>query len=336
MATVAVGVDMAKASFVAAVCVAGQLRELGTQPNDGSGFTALQRQLAALPEVAEQDVMHLVVEPTGGYEQALVAFAYAQGWQVSLPNPKQVRDWAKGIGQRAKTDRQDALLLARFAAERQPAPQQPLPMEVSELDSLLKRRQELAQMLHQERMRQQTLGQRPGIAGAVVANLQRVIEALQEALAEVEQAIEQQMHQHAHLHRERRRLLALPGVGPKTVLPLVVLLYRWQAVTNGTGDAKGLTAFVGLDPQLHESGRSVHQPATISKMGDSEVRRLLYMGALGGVRGHNPLRLFYQRLRGRGKAAKVALVAAARKILVWAWTIFHRQTDWNPAYVPAD
>lgn len=335
MATVAVGVDMAKASFVTATCIAGQLYELGPQANTRDGFEALQRQLAALPEVAEQDVMHLVVEPTGGYEQPLVVFAYEQGWQVSLPNPKQVRDWAKGIGRRAKTDRQDALLLARFAAERNPAPQQPPPEEVSQLDSLLKRRQELAQMLHQERMRQQTVGQRPGIAGAVVANLQRVTEALEEALAEVEAAIEQQMRQHAHLHRERRRLLALPGVGPKNVLPLLVLLYRWQAVTSGTGDAKGLTAFVGLDPQPHDSGRSVHQPAAISKMGDSEVRRLLYMGALGGVRGHNPLRLFYQRLRGRGKAAKVALVAAARKILVWAWTIFHRQTDWNPAYVPA-
>jgi transposase len=312
------------------------VRELGEQTNELQGFAALHRPLAALHGEGGPGVLHLVVEPTGGYEQALVAFAYAQGWQVSLPNPKQVRDWAKGTGQRTKTDRQDALLLARYAAERKPAPQQPPPVEVSELDSLLKRRQELEQMLHQERMRQQSLGQRPGIAGAVVANLQRVIETLEEALADVEQAIEQQVRQHAHLHRERRRLLALPGIGPKNVLPLVVLLYRWQALTNGTGDAKGLTAFVGLDPQLHESGRSIHRPATISKMGDGEVRRLLYMGALGGVRGHNPLRLFYQRLRGRGKPAKVALVAAARKILVWAWTLFSRQTTWDPAYASAD
>lgn len=64
-------------------------------------------------------------------------------------------------------------------------------------------------------------------------------------------------------------------------------------------------------------------------MGDNEVRRLLYMGALGGVRGNNPLKSFYQRLVGRGKAKKVALVAAARKILVWAWTIFSHQIDWR-------
>ena len=68
---------------------------------------------------------------------------------------------------------------------------------------------------------------------------------------------------------------------------------------------------LGLDPQPYTSGSSVYKPPGISKMGDSELRRLLYMGALGALRGDNPLRTFYQRLVGRGKAKKVALVAAA-------------------------
>ena len=68
-----------------------------------------------------------MLEPTGGYELALVAFAYDHGWQVCLPNPKQVRDFAKGSGRRAKTDAQDALLLAQFGAEQKPEPQDELP-----------------------------------------------------------------------------------------------------------------------------------------------------------------------------------------------------------------
>ena len=103
-------------------------------------------------------------------------------------------------------------------------------------------------------------------------------------------------------------------------------------MTSGEGDAKGLVSFIGLDPQSFESGTSVHKRSGISKMGDSELRRLLYMGALGGVRGDNPLKTFYQRLVGNEKAKKVALVASARKILVWAWTIFSRQIDWNPDF----
>ena len=67
-------------------------------------------------------------------------------------------------------------------------------------------------------------------------------------------------------------------------------------------------------------------------MGDSELRRLLYMGALGAISGNNALRTFYHRLLDRGKAKKVALVAVARKLLVWAWTLFSRQSQWNPDF----
>ena len=102
-------------------------------------------------------------------------------------------------------------------------------------------------------------------------------------------------------------------------------------LTNGQGSAKGLTAYVGLDPQPYESGTSVRKPATISRMGDTTLRRKLYMGALGGIRGQNPLRAFYQRLVGRGKKKRLALVAAARKLLVWAWKVFQTETDFDPA-----
>ena len=173
---------------------------------------------------------------------------------------------------------------------------------------------------------------RPGISPKVQESYQQVIDALEQALAEIEQAIAQLCQTHEPFQDNLKRLLALPGVGPKVVLPLMVKLFQWQTLTSGEGDAKGLTAFVGLDPQPYESGRSVRKQPGISKMGDNEIRRLLYMGALGGVRGQNPLRPFYNRLVGRGKAKKVALVAAARKILTWAWTIFSRQIEWDPAF----
>jgi transposase len=110
-------------------------------------------------------------------------------------------------------------------------------------------------------------------------------------------------------------------------------MYRWHSLTAGQGDAKGLTAMVGLDPTLHESGTSVRGPRSISRQGQAQLRRLLFLGALGGVRGKNPLREFYQRLVGRGKPKVVALVAAARKILCWAWAVFQQKTTFDPAKV---
>jgi transposase len=332
MTTLWIGIDMAKASLVAVALWQEESMDLGEFTNNQIGFIELFTTVQAEQARLGATVVQCVVEPTGGYELPLVNFAHEQDLAISLPNPRQVRQWAKGTGQRAKTDRQDALLLARFGVAQQPEPHRPLAVEVSELDSLLQRRHDLEQMIQQEKNRIEALQDRPGIAPPVIANLEQVLQALQEALQEVEQAITQHQRQHVQLNEDTQRLLALPGIGPKVVLPLLVQLYRWQTLTAGQGTTKGLTAFVGLDPQPYESGRSVRRRSSISKMGNATLRRLLYMGALSAVHGNNPLHAFYERLVGRGKAKKLVVVAAARKLLVWAWTLFSRQTEWNPDF----
>ena len=327
-----VGVDMAKKDFVAALFQEQPQALLGKFTNDVAGYEALAAQVSEACHELGAAQVQLVIEATGGYEAALVAHAYAQDWLVSMPNPKQVRDWAKGVGYRGKSDHIDAQILAHYGTERRPKPRPQLAEEVSDLDSLLKRRADLEQALQKEQTRLSELTGRPGMAPQVAESLRQMIEALTAALAGIQQAIDECCQSHQPFQQQLTRLLTLPGVGPKVVLPLMVKLFQWQTLTDGEGTAKGLTAFVGLDPQPYESGTSVRKHPGISKLGDNELRRLLYMGALGGVRGNNPLMPFYQRLVGRGKAKKVALVAAARKILVWAWTIFSREIDWNPNF----
>lgn len=327
-----IGVDMAKKDFAAASRVGKEEKEQGKFSNEASGYTGLHEQLKAHCVAQGLTQIHLIIEATGGYETALVAYAYENKWLVSMPNPKQVRDWAKGVGYRVKTDRVDARILAHYGVERQPPLRAQLAQEVTELDSLLKRRLDLEQTLHAEKTRLSELTGRPGLSPKVAESLRQVITALTEALTEIQAAIDTLCQSHEPFQQNLKRLLALPGVGPKNVLPLLVKLFQWHTLTAGQGDSSGLTAFVGLDPQPYESGRSVRRHPGISKKGDNEIRRLLYMGALGGVHGNNPLKAFYKRLVGRGKAKKLALVAAARKILVWAWTIFSRQIDWNPDF----
>jgi transposase len=334
MATLSVGIDMAKATFTAARWEAGRGQGLGIYPNTPAGFAALADRLSA--EQAGGGSLHLVLEPTAGYELALAGFACQQGWLVSLPNPKQVRDWARGIGRRAKSDTLDAMLLARYGAERRPPAWRPLAAEVGELESLLRRKDDVEQMIRQERNRQHALAGRPNVADAVAGTIDRVIAALDETLREIEGVIAAHLRAHPALHQDARRLRSVPGIGAKNVAYILVLLHRWMTLTDGQGTEKGLAAYIGLDPQTYESGTSVHRRAVISRMGDQAVRRRLFMGALGGVRGNNPLRAFYQRLVGRGKPKMVALVAAARKLLTWAWAVFRRQTMFDPARsVPA-
>lgn len=320
------GVDVAAATLDAAWQCEQVRQVLGQFTNTPAGFEQLRDQLAAA--LTQPDlVVYLVVEPTGGYEFGLVAYARTQGWQVCLPNPKQVRDWAKGDGRRAKTDAQDAQLLAAFGAAKQPQPQLALPPEIQELADLLGRQEDLEKLLRMERNRLTSYQQQPQPSAWVLQSLQRTIATLQQELTDLNQQIDDFTDQQPGLRTDRERLRTVPGIGRKNVLPILVHLHRWQARTAHTGDAKGLVAFTGIDPQPFESGRSVYKRSTISRQGDARIRHLLYMGALGGKRakGLNPLRTFYDQLVGRGKAKTLALVAAGRKILVWAWVVFTRQ-----------
>ena len=333
---VIVGIDMAKKSFTAAYRFGEAGNDWGDFTNEPAGYEALHHHLTNLCEAEEITQIQLIVEATGGYEAALLAYAYAQGWGVSMRGapwaPMRVRQWAQGVGYRVKTDRVDARILAHYGVDCRPPLRPQLAVEVTEMDSLLKRRLDLEQARQKEQTRLSELANRPGISPKVQESLQQVIDALSDALAEIEQAIAELQQRHQPFVAEEQRLLPLPGVGPKVLWPLVVKLMQFHNLTSGQGDARGFVAFIGLDPQPHSSGSSVHKHPGISKMGDSELRRLLYMGALGAISGNNPLRTFYRRLLDRGKAKKVALVAVARKLLVWAWTLFSRQSQWNPDF----
>jgi transposase len=323
------GVDIACQSMALAVLSEQALVTLPSVANTPDGFAQLCHLLRLRYPALPAEQIHVCLEPTGGYEEAFCLFAYAQGWQVHLPNPKHVRDWAKGCGQRAKTDRIDARLLARYLRERRPPLWHPVAAAVSELDSLLERKRDLEQMIQQEKNRQQLLARRPRIAGVVNARVGQVLSSLEQALLQIEQAIQAHLAQQPALGEQARQLRTVPGVGAKNVLSLLITLSRFFALTQGQGSAKSLTAYAGLDPATVESGTSVRGLRGISRLGNRRLRQQLYMGALGGTRGNNGLRQFYERLVSRGKAKKTALVAAAHKILTWSWAVFRTQTDFD-------
>jgi transposase len=318
MTCLSVGIAIVKATFTAASWRGEVGSPLGSFSNTEDGMAALATAIASCPQAAGCTPVRLVLEPTGGYELVLAAFAARQGWQVSMPNPRHVRDWARSHGRRAKTDAQDALVLARYGAEQTLPPWQPLPAPVSELQRLLRRKDDLENLLQQERNRRWGHCDRPGVAAAVQTSIARVIADLEQALAAIEQAIAAHLAAHTALRHDAQLLQTVPGIGARNVLWLVVVMHRWHTRTSGQGRAKGIVAYVGLDPQPFESGTSVRRRATISRMGAAHLRRRLFLSAFGGVRGKNALRECSQRLVGRGKPKRVALIAAARKVLVWA------------------
>lgn len=329
--SVYIGIDVSKATIDAAIQLE-KSQTIGCFKNNQKGF---ERLLKAVTKVQPADrVVHLVLEPTGGYELRLVAWARQQGWRVSLPNPVRVREWANSNGRRAKTDPQDALMLAGFGHDKQLTHQQPVAVEIIELEQLLSLQDDLLKQRRAELNRLAQWQQRPDPSSTVINSLQRRLAHLEAELAVVAEAIEDLFKQHPDLRQQRKRLLTVPGIGRKNVLYLLVLYARFHTLSNGLGTNKAVTAFVGVDPLPHRSGSSVRRRTTISKMGNRRLRSQLFMGAFGGVRGNNQLRQFYLRLVGRGKPRRLALVACSRKLLVWGWQVFKQQAPFDPSLHP--
>jgi transposase len=218
--------------------------------------------------------------------------------------------------------------LAHYAFAQDPLPWKPLPEEVQQLEHLLNRQDDLMNMLQQEKNRAHSAGYMVNPHEAVGKDMTESISSLEQRIGAIQEAIKEHLKANPQLGEQKKLLLTVSGIGERNAPYILVALHRW-GMTDGKGDAKGLVAYLGLDPAPYESGSSVHKKARISRQGNRSLRSRLYVGALGGVGGNNPLRAFYQRLVGRGKPKKLALVAAARKILVWAWAVFRSNTPFD-------
>jgi transposase len=327
-----IGVDMAKAEFAAGTICREQYKYQGKTANTGEACAAFAEQMERLKQASAAEAIHLLIEPTGGYEVALVSEAYRRHWRVTLVNPLTVRHWQQGRGKRGKADRLDTQMLTLFGADQNPPAQQPTDEAAAQLDSLLRRQDDLQQLLRSEHNRREQARLNPNTPKAVGESIQRTLEALEQELATMEKAIRQLFADHVALARQLKQLISVPGIGQKSAPYLLAFFHRFKAKTNGTGTAKQIVAYTGLDPQPFESGSSVHHRPTISKQGAASIRSRLFMCALGGVRGRNRLKDIYTALCARGKAKKLALVACARKALVWAWSVFIQDTTFDSSH----
>lgn len=310
-AAVFVGIDVGKAYLDVAVRPAGTHERLS---NDEEGVARLVDRLrAARPTL-------VVLEATGGLEAPLTAALATVGLAVAVVNPRQVRDFAKAVGQLAKTDALDAHVLARFAEVVRPEPR-PLPdADAQALSALLTRRRQVIAMLVAEQQRLPT----------TVAALRPRVEAHIAWLRQERDDLDRQLRDRVRgspVWREDDDLLqSVPGVGPVLATTLIAELPEL-----GHLNRKQIATLVGVAPLNCESG--ILRGRCIVWGGRAQVRAALWMGTLVAVQ-HNPvLRQFYGRLVAAGKPKKVALTACMHKLLLILNALLRQRTRWQPAQV---
>jgi len=303
-----VGIDVSKAQLDVAV---DEPSDAWQVTNDDRGIRQLVEQLKALHPAL------IVLESTGGLECAVLAELCTAGLPVARINPSRAREFAKSLGQRAKTDRLDASLLARFAATIRP-PVTPLPSEEAQhLAALVTRRRQVIEMLTAGRNRLETtrLGLRP--------RLETHIAWLQDELETLSKDIRDCIQDNPAWQDKDSLLRSVPGVGP--VLSCTLLA---ELPELGTLDRKKIAALVGVAPFNHDSGR--HRGKRWIKGGRTAVRNVLYMATLASSRFNPTIRTFYHSLIERGKNKMLALVACMRKLLVILNAIIRTHQPWQP------
>ena len=289
--SVSVGVDVSKATLDVAIHGAAATRCF---PNTPAGHRRL------IAWLQPQGTHQVVLEATGGYEHAALDALQAAGLPVVRVNPRQARDFARATGQLAKTDRLDARMLAQMAATLPLRLYQPAAAWQRRLAEWSQRRGQLVTLLTGERQRLRLLTEAP-----LRRSLQRHLAWLENEIAALDREIAQQLEAQPVL----ATLRTLKGVGPVLTATLASELPEL-----GRLDRKAIAKLVGVAPLARDSGQW-RGPRHVWG-GRHTVRSALYMAALVGVRHEPRLRELYQRLRARGKAAKVALVACMRKLLV--------------------
>lgn len=309
-AALCVGIDVAKDSFDVASDPAGLTLSL---PNDPTGRQQLLDALQSHPEA------RIVLEATGGYERDLVACLLHGGFQVVVANPRQIRDFARGIGKLAKTDRIDAQVLARFAQIVQPQPRTRPSGQLEALAELVTRRRQLSDLLTQESNR---LPKARHVT--VKKSLQKSIRALEQQILDLDHLIRQNIESDDGLRRKDEVVQSVKGVGPGTSAMLLSHLPEL-----GRLNRQEIAALVGVAPWDVQSGKWAGQSRIWG--GRKEVRTMLYMAALAASRCNPAIRAFHQRLVSHGKIFKVAITACMRKLLVILNTLVRNNCLWSPS-----
>lgn len=301
-----VGIDVCKASLDVHLLPQGTTFQL---PNSEAGVQILVERFQTTPP-------HLVtIESTGGLERSLVMGLQRAAIPLSVVNPRKVKGFATALG-KAKTDKLDAEVIARFAQSVNLQAQVPIEATAQQLSELMHRRQQLVEIQVGEKNRLTRASE------LIRADIEEHLQQLEQRIDSLNEQIQTLGQQQADWQRKNQILQSVKGVGSVTAALCLVELPEL-----GKLNEKQIARLVGVAPLNHDSGK--HKGKRMIAGGRTRVRCGLYMATLVATRFNPVIRDFYQRLIAKGKLKPVALVACMRKLLVILNAMIRDNKTWQ-------
>jgi transposase len=316
---VVLGIDISKRKFDCALLIAERFRNKVFE-NTPAGIEACVQWLARLAPTP----VHVCIEATGVYSQAVAEALFDAGHTVSLINPKRSHDYAESLGVRSKTDAVDARVLAQLCRAQKPETWIPAPRHVRELQEFVRRLDALIQMHTQETNRLAVAHE------AVRGSIEQVIAMLDTHIETIKAYIARHIDQNPDLKAQRDLLHSIPGIGPATSAWLIA-----ELSAKRFDCARAVAAFTGLTPAHRESGSSVRGKPRLSKRGNARLRKALYWPAITALRCNPIVQAMARRLQARGKHTMTIIGAAMRKLIHIAFGVLKSGKPFDPTLANA-
>src|ERR1700760_1160041 len=280
MSACAASIDVGKNFFDVGLAPGGQTFGFANAPK---GVTAVINRLR------RANVRRVVLEAIGPYAAALIAALRQHDFEVGVVNPRRIKGFREAEGRRAKTDRLDAGLIARFAL-RMTDIARPLPnADQIALKALATRRRQVVEMIAMEKTRL-----KQATEPLIIESHRDAIAALTIQRQKLEQEIAQRIAQDPALARRKEILVSVPGIGEQVATVLLIELPEL-----GTIDRRAIASLAGLAPHPHQSGTFNGRPQIAG--GRPCVRAALYMAGLAACRANPSARQSYKAMREAGK-----------------------------------
>ncbi len=257
----------------------------------------------ALCKIWKKKNVFVAMEATGGYETLLVRCLAKNGIDAAVANPRQVRDFAKGIGLDAKTDPIDAQVISKFASVVKPKAMPMASDHEQKHSALVTRRCQLLELMNQENNRL-----KQSWDDDVKKSIREVLESLKKQLKNVDSQLAKMLESDTVNKRTIEILQSVKGIGPVTISTLVAELPELGEMNRGQ-----VAKLVGVAPINRDSGKKSGK--RFIGGGRGQVRRVLYMATLVAIRYNPAIKAFYTHLKSKGKESKVAIVACMRKLI---------------------
>ena len=267
-----------------------------------------------------------IMEATGVYHLRLAYALNKIGVFVSVVNPLSVKNFSRAIMCRTKTDKADARQLVDYARRMELTEWRPTPDGYIRIQQIYRSIELFLSNITQCENQLEAIDNSPVCDSKLCRMLRKHIKTLYKQITQLEKQIEDLIAEDDETVIEHVR--SVPGVGKKTAIALLTATKGMHGFSN----YRQLSSYLGLCPRIYDSGKSVHGKAHICKMGMGWIRKLLYMCAISAARHNRACASLYERLRQKGKAVKVALIAVVNKLLKQIFAIVKNNCAYSEFY----